>query len=116
MNIAKALNLDKTRKLNGEFNGVAFTFEAKTNAVTPKFMQHLADAEVRPIESVNALASVITAWDIDMDGKEFPPTADNLAIVPVNFLGYLVGQITDVIGSGSNAEADTNGASATKDI
>jgi hypothetical protein len=106
MNIAKTLELEKTTTINGEFNGSAFTFEAKTNAVTPKFMQQIADVRDRPIEMANGLASVIPSWDITWNEDEFPPSAENLSIVPIDFLSYLMEKITDVLSKSGNAKAD----------
>lgn len=112
MNIAKTLELEKTKKIDGEFNGVAFTFEAKTNAVTPRFMQRIADVRERPIEMANGLAGLITGWDIDMDGEPFPPTPENLADLPMDFLSYLMDQIVDAISAEAKGKGTDKMASA----
>lgn len=94
MNIKTALQLDKSVTIAGEYNGERFSFTAMTNVITPRFLQRINDANERPIEFAAALAEIIPEWDLDMEGEPFPPTAENLAILPTDFLAHLFNLIT----------------------
>jgi hypothetical protein len=101
MDLKKVLDLDKTEKFNGEFNGEKFTFHAKSQMLTPEFLQQLADLSTKPIEYANAMSGVITEWDITM-GKDakgnpipYPPTFDNIKKIPREFLEYILDVIAE---------------------
>jgi hypothetical protein len=97
MNLKEALELENSKTVPGEYKGNPFTLEIRTNIITPRFMQQLADVTARPIEMANMLADVLKSWDIDMEGEPFPPTAKNHSIVPIDFLTLVFELITNSI-------------------
>lgn len=88
--------LNKTQRIDGEWNGEKFWFECKTNALTPKFLASFTSLQTDPMELAAALADVITAWDLDADGEPFPPTKDNFASMPVDFLAYMIERMSEI--------------------
>jgi hypothetical protein len=101
MDLKKTLGLEETDKFDGEYNGEKFTFHAKTQLLTPEFLQQLADLSTRPIEYANCLANAITEWDITMgvnaqgEAIPFPPTPHNIAKIPRDFLEYVLDVISE---------------------
>jgi hypothetical protein len=95
MNLATALQLDKVSRFESEFNGEKFWFDAKEEMLTPAFLDNLKNWDSDPLACAEALAGCITAWDIDMNGKKFPPTAANLAQIPKKFLNHLLTVIVE---------------------
>ncbi len=80
----------KTETFEVVYRDQTVTFEAKSDALTPRLMQSFADLREKPIEIANALGSVLVRRDIDLDGQPFPPTAENLAGIPVPFLTAII--------------------------
>lgn len=110
MKINSLLNTGKTLRISSEWNGETFWFEAKTTALSPKFLQRLKDAETQPIEIAAALAEAIADWE---GAEEFPPTADNLALLPVDFLTHLLDKLTEVWqGNGQKPSGSASGSAA----
>src|SRR5687768_14332770 len=95
MDISKALDLERVEKFDHVYNGEKFSFSVKMNNFTPEFHQTYKDAADKPIEIARALSLVLTDWDIDLAGKPFPPTFDNLQRVPSDFLWDLLVRIFD---------------------
>lgn len=101
---------EKILRIDGEWNGEAFWFDARTNAVSPAFIQQLKDTEKEPQLIANALASVIMDWE---GSEEFPPTTANLAVCPMDFISYLLDKLTEVWqGNGQTPSASVNGSAA----
>lgn len=92
MNIA---TLNKTARLEIEYNGQTVWFEAKTNALTPRFLDQVSNIQADVKLLAKALASVLTAWDIDLDGEPFPPTEENLLDVPTPFLTAIIEKMSE---------------------
>ena len=97
MNLAKVLELDKTVRIEDEYNGEKYWFEAKAEMVTPRFLQQVKEWDADPIKKAIAMSEVITAWDIDMNGEPFPPTFENLDSLPPKFLSRLINKIAETL-------------------
>ena len=91
MNLTKALDLEKVERFDSEFNGEAFWFEAKAHKLTPRFHQAIIDAAAQPVKLSAELADVLTDWSVYLhESGDFPPTADNLAGIPEEFIYHVV--------------------------
>ena len=78
------------------WEGNEFWFEAHERALTPRVMQQLKDMETRPIEMANGMAGILTDWSIYRDEEgDFPPTAENLAILPIEFLTDILDKMSE---------------------
>jgi hypothetical protein len=95
MDLTKALNLDKVSRFEGEMNGEKFWFEAKEEMLTPAFLNTLKEWESDHLGCAEQMAKVIVAWDVELDGKPYPPTAENLANVPKKFLTHCLNIIVE---------------------
>jgi hypothetical protein len=82
-----------TTPVNGEWQGETFVMQVFDNALTPSVLQAFKDIEDRPMEMARGLSEILASWDITMGESEFPPTATNLAKLPVDFLTYLMNKI-----------------------
>lgn len=103
-------NAEKILRIDGEWNGETFWFDARTNAVSPAFIQQLKDTEKEPQLIAEALAGVLTDWE---GADEFPPSAENLASLPMDFISYLLDKLTEVWqGNGQTPGASANGSAA----
>lgn len=113
MDISKVLELDKTAKFKDEWNGVPYSFEAKTSIITPKFLQSLADLESKPMEFAAEVSRFMVSWDIDFAGEEFPPTAENLQRLPIEFSVRLVEKVGESwSGNEQKPKRSLNGSAA----
>lgn len=113
MNIQKTLaTLDETVTVDGTWNGETFTMEVRKNALTPKIAQRFADVSTQPIQMAMAISDIVSSWTIDLDGEEFPTTVENLAILPIDFLNYVVETITEVLVGKSKKQEKLASASA----
>lgn len=90
MDLQKALDLEKVTTFDDEWNGEKFSFTAKTNALTPRVLDQFANIQTQPIGLAKSLANILTDWTINMGGEAFPPTAENLERVPVEFLTRII--------------------------
>lgn len=109
MNLTKVLDLDATERFDSEFSGEPFWFEAKAHKLTPNFHQAIVDAAKQPVQLAQRLAEVITDWNIFLlEEGDFPPTADNLAKTPEDFVFHLV----DVIAASWQGKKQTASKSA----
>ena len=95
MDLTKVLKLDAVSRFEGEMNGEKFWFEAKEEMLTPAFLLQLKEWDTDPLASAKALSSVITDWDVEMDGKPYPPTEENLREVPKKFLTHCLNIIVE---------------------
>lgn len=95
MNIS---TLNKTARLEIEYNGEKVWFQCKTNALTPRFLDQVSNIQTDVKLLAKALASVVTEWDINLDGQPFPPTEENLLDVPTPFLTTMIEKMTEVWG------------------
>ena len=95
MDLTKALELDKVSRFDSEYNGEKFTFSAKSEMLTPAFLDNLKEWDAKPLACAEALSGIITEWDIEMNGQPYPPTAENLAQVPKKFLNFLLSEIVE---------------------
>lgn len=95
MNLATALQLDKVSRFESEYNGEKFWFDAREEMLTPAFLNNLKEWDNDPLACAEALAGCITDWDIDMNGKKYPPSAANLAQIPKKFLNHLLTVIVE---------------------
>jgi hypothetical protein len=93
MNLAKALDLEKVTRFNDEINGEKFWFDAKDELMTPEFLNQLDNWDTDHLGCCKAMASIITDWDVEMDGEPFPPTAENFAKVPKKFSAHIINTI-----------------------
>jgi len=89
MDLQKVLELDKTERFDGEFEGHKFWFEAKSHKVTPAFHDALVKAANEPLVWTSQMAGILTDWSIVLGGEAFPPTAENLAKIPEDFIWEL---------------------------
>lgn len=111
MNIAK--QVEQTRRFNGEWKDATFWFEARENCLTPSLMQDFKDFTDKPLSMASGLAGVLTAWDIDWNGEPFPPTTENLAKLPIEFLTYVMERISESwSGNGQTPSASASGSAA----
>ena len=94
MDLKKAYNLEKVTRFDDEVNGEKFWFEARDEMMTPAFLAQLDNWDTDHIGCCKAVASVVTNWDIEMDGQPFPPTVENLAQVPKKFIAHIVNTIS----------------------
>lgn len=107
MKIAELVKRD-TIRLNAEYDGKKFWFEASTNALTPKFLQQLKEADAKPTELAAALASAITDWE---GGDDLPPTQEVLEKLPMDFIEVLLTRLTEVWqGNGQKPGKSANGS------
>lgn len=101
MNIGK--DLGKTEEYKSTWNGEEFSFTAKQHALTPRVLQQFREMEASPIQMANSLASILDGWTIDLDGEDFPPTAENLERVPIEFLIHII----EILGEKWNGKKQT---------
>jgi hypothetical protein len=107
MNLLKTLELDKTVRCDSEYNGEKFYIDVRVNTITIKLMQQLKDAPRRPMELAEALDTTISAWDLNMgDDKPFPPIAENIAILPEDFVGHLVDLVLSSVDANKTTEKE----------
>lgn len=91
MNLTNVLNLDSIERFDSEFSGEPFWFEAKSHKLTPNFHQAIIDAVKQPVQLAEQLSEIITAWNIFLvEDGDFPPSAENLAKTPEEFVFHLV--------------------------
>lgn len=95
MDLAKVFALDKTETIKDEFNGEKYSVTVKAKAFTQDFFQAYKDASSseKPAELARILSQVVVSWDIEMNKKPFPPTYENLLIIPSEFLWHLISVI-----------------------
>jgi hypothetical protein len=78
----------------GDGDTVNLVFDRE--AVTPRWLsdtQRLALEESNALALATAFADVILSWDITDNGAEFPPTADNIAVLSFGALWGLMERI-----------------------
>jgi hypothetical protein len=95
MDLTKALNLNAVTRFNGEMNGEKFWFDAKEEMITPLFVERLENWDKNPRACAEALAEIITDWDVEEDGKKVEITAERLARVPKKFHNYCINLIIE---------------------
>lgn len=95
MDIKKVLKLDETTTFESEWNGEKFSFDARTNILTPEWLQMNTDVDEKPENLARMLANTLTNWDITMGDDPFPPTFENLRKVPKNFLWHVISKISE---------------------
>lgn len=109
MNIGTVI--DKTVDITFEYNGESVTMQVREESLSPQFEQGLRDTIDRPIAAAETLVSVITGWDIDYNGEPFPPTLDNLKILPVSFYEATIAAIGEMFaGKLKKSEPSANGS------
>jgi hypothetical protein len=86
---------EKTERFEGEWNGEKFSFNAFAYALTPEFRQEWVDSLNQPSKQSNVIARLIESWDITLDKKPFPPTAENLGKCPEKFLTYIFDMVLE---------------------
>jgi len=109
MNLNKILQSEKTVHFSGEWNGELVEWDAKEKALTPKVLQSFADVKANPIGMANGLGDILTDWTIFIEEKgDFPPTAENLSIVPLDFLTWVLEKISETWQGGKPQKASRN--------
>lgn len=91
MNIAELLELDRVETREAGWNGVAFNISFYPARLTsPVFVQGMTEGlNLHPLRLADAFEAVLDGWDIEWNGRPFPPTKENLAMLPFGFLVYL---------------------------
>lgn len=113
MDLQKTLNLADTVVFDDEYNGEKFSFTARKNVLTPKLLQAFTDVQSRPIGQAEILADILTEWTIDMAGQPFPPTNENLSILPTEFLWQVFNKIAESwSGNDADKKKSANGSAA----
>lgn len=113
MNIAKALELEKTAQFTSEWEGEEFTFTAKAHKLTPKIMQQFADSADKPVEFAAVAADVLTEWSLDWNGQPFPPTVENISQLPYEFINHILDKVgASWSGNESKPSASASGSAA----
>jgi hypothetical protein len=113
MKLNTILAAERVVRLDKEWNGEPFWFEVKEHSLTPAVMQSFQDMEKRPIEIAHGLAGIVTEWSIFVDEiGDFPPTAANLACVPVEFLSFLLESVAEVWQGNAQTPKKSSGSSA----
>ena len=97
MNLAKVLELDKTVRIEDEYNGEKYWFVVKSEAISQRLLQQELEWNDTPKLKSQALSEIITAWDFDMNGEPFPPTFENLDSLPPKFLSRLINKIAETL-------------------
>ncbi len=73
--------------------------EARITVIDPipsiRFSQLIKDGEVRPIAYAEALELVTIDWDITDNGEPYPPTVENIAILPMDLIAKIMTAISD---------------------
>lgn len=109
MNIGTVI--DKTVDLTFEYNGESVTLQVREESLSPQFEQSLQDTVKRPLAAAEAFARVIVSWDIDYNGDPFPPTVDNLKILPVSFYEAVMSAVGEMFqGKLKKSEQSANGS------
>lgn len=100
-----------------EFDDETVNIELLPHKVTPTYRSKLAalaqkaqavdgEAEdgVAQVEEQDAkmVADLMPKWDVQVKGEPFPPTYENLLLVPVTLLGRVASEIMEVIKELSN--------------
>lgn len=91
----------KTALFEKEWESESVWFYAKEKSLTPKVMQSFADIQTRPLAIAEGLTDILTTWSITLEKEspeqpsasfvsDFPPTAENLARLPVDFLTFIL--------------------------
>jgi hypothetical protein len=73
----------------GDGDSVRISFDS--NKVTPAWVRE-TERRVEDRDTLSlpkALAEVIVGWDVTQDGQEFPPTADNIAVLSFSAMSAL---------------------------
>lgn len=91
MKLNELLDLDKTETFQTEWNNKSFEFTARTNILTPEWLQLHTDVSGKPINLATMCAEVLTQWTIE----DYPPTLENLKKLPTSFLWHLVAKMSE---------------------
>jgi hypothetical protein len=76
-------------------------------------LEQFATLKTEPIGIAKSLASILTDWSIDMGGEPFPPTAENLERVPVDFLTRIIERLGESwSGNAPKPSKSRNGSAA----
>lgn len=58
------------------------------------------------------LASLIASWNLDADGEPFPPTADNIKLLPMDFAAVLAEKVLATLSPNPQTANDSDNGSA----
>jgi hypothetical protein len=90
--------MDRTKNVKGTFNGREFNLvipETPTAELRSAVFAGLSAGD--PLAAfdgiVNALSSVIISWDIHDGDKPYPPTTENISLLPLQFVMRLADSI-----------------------
>lgn len=109
----RSLTREKPVTVTLEHDGDALTFSFDANKVTPRWMATTQEGlEAQDTLSISqALASVFIDWDVQDEGQPFPPSADNIALLPFPIVVALFGQVCEK-SSPTDAEGNASPPSA----
>jgi hypothetical protein len=92
---------DKTVKFSKEWEGEIVEWSVKEKSLTPRVLQAFSDVQTRPIELANGLSGIVTDWSIFLEAEgDFPPTPENLAKLPFDFLNFMLESISETWAGG----------------
>jgi hypothetical protein len=93
----------------GDGDSVTLSFDV--NQITPRWM----DAAMQRVQEQDilalceALAAVLTAWDVENEGQPWPPTKENLSVLSFPVVNRL---FEEVCSSAAPSDAEGNASSA----
>lgn len=96
----------KTRsvKLAIEFDGETINLEILPHKLTPEYRSQLAklsreqaDENAKDADAA-MIAELLSSWDVVNEGEPFPPTYDNLRLVPMTLLVCVATEMLETVG------------------
>jgi len=113
MNLATLASRKHTRTF--DFDGEPVTIDVLPHKITPEYRAKLAALAVKAAsgeetesaeekeQDAKMVADLVPSWDVEWnEGEPYPPTYENLIVVPCTLLGRVASEIMEVIKTLSN--------------
>jgi hypothetical protein len=94
----KSLLTEQKKTISITYAGEQITFSFTPGKITPKWerkFNELIQDEWRSRAIVETLSEILVDWDILDNGKPFPPTAENLQLLPLDLLSEIFTKIME---------------------
>lgn len=118
MGLSLATIADKRHSRTFEFDGTPVTIDVLPHKITPEYRAKLAELakqaasgeesedQKQKEQDAKMVADLMPIWDVEWaEGEPYPPTYENLLVVPCTLLGRVASEIMEVIKVLSNPSA-----------